>query len=136
MKACHHVTILTFEPAPLLKFLNETLEMPIAQEFVATADSFAALLHVPAAGDVRCWILGEGTAGLIEVCELHESLRGQVEPGVRLLAFAVRDFERVLASADVDEGVRAEPLVDVPSLGLQSIIVNAGGADMEFVRFG
>jgi catechol 2,3-dioxygenase-like lactoylglutathione lyase family enzyme len=135
VKAAHHVTILTFEPQPLLDFFTGVLGYPIQQEFVAPGASFATLLRVPEAGDVACWILGEGNAGLIEVCQLHESLRGQVEPGVRLCAFITRNFDTVVEGSQGRDGVTVSEPVAVPEVGLESLLVTAGGADLEFVRF-
>lgn len=133
MKAAHHVTILTFESKQLLDFLTEVLGFPIQLEFIAPGASFAKLLRVPEAGDVPCWILGEGNAGLIEVCQLDESLRGKVEPGVRLCALNTRSFDS-LTQLD-REGVELGDVVPVPEIGIESLLVTAGGADLEFVRF-
>jgi hypothetical protein len=135
VKAFHHVTILTFEPEPLLEVLRHSIGLPLVQEFVAPGDTFATLLKVPEAGDVRCWIVGHGNSGLIEVCQLHESLRGQVEPGPRLLVFTARNLQEVIEACASRDGIAVTGPVEVPALDMTSVVVSAGGADLEFVNF-
>lgn len=135
MKGLHHVTVLTFDPKPLLRVLRDVVGLPVIREFVAPGAAFASLLNVPNAGDVPCMMLGNGDSGLIELCVLDKSLEGRVAPGPRLLVFTARSLEEVLSGAAAADGVSTTEVVDVPELAMQSVLVSASGTDLEFVSF-
>jgi catechol 2,3-dioxygenase-like lactoylglutathione lyase family enzyme len=133
--SAHHVSLLTHDPDAVLACLTDVLGLQIVSSFFAPGPQFSALLGVPANDGARCWVLGKGTSGLIEVCEIPEKLRGSVEPGLRLIAFAVGDAEKTVARART-AGVEADDPVHVGGdLDITCAVLRAGGVGFEVVTY-
>ena len=103
-ESVHHVSVVTADPAAVIRFLGVLGMSPLAEVEVPRAEVADMLGLEQDSGTVRSTILGNGTAGLIEVIALVEA----VEPapnagpvaGLLQLAVLVEDVSDVLAECD------------------------------------
>jgi hypothetical protein len=137
-KSLSHVVVLTDALQEVVAFCTAVAGIPAVQRYDIEAAGVAELFGwsgltapVPAA------FIGEGPGGL-DVVEIPEHLRGDVTPGLRLLAVVNRDVTSASAAAsEAGFGVRGPFHVTAATGGPMSLVeVVAGGLPFELVQFG
>jgi hypothetical protein len=136
-KGIFHAVVLTEDIESTIRFLHEVAAIRPVRRYDPEPDQLHAAFGWPTDNKTHAAIVGEGP-GMMEVIEIPVALRGEVAPGVSLLAVATTDVqERVEAAraAGFDpESVRTASGADGMSITVAPVRV--GGVGYEFVRFG
>jgi hypothetical protein len=136
-KGIFHAVVLTDDLESTIRFLQEVAAIRSVRRYDPEPTELRAAFGWPADDRTHAAIVGEGP-GMMEIIEIPTTLRGEVAPGVSLLAVATPDVqERVEAAraAGFDpEAVRTAAGADGMSITVAPVRV--GGVTYEFVRFG
>ena len=138
-RALSHAVVLTDDLDATLRFLGDVARLaPITPPTEGAPHDYALVFGWPIDdAATRSAFAGEG-AGMLEVVEIPEALRGSVVPGVRLLAVANRDTA-VAAAAARDAGFEVRGPLTVESAGERGATIAevvAGGVAFELIQFG
>jgi catechol 2,3-dioxygenase-like lactoylglutathione lyase family enzyme len=138
-RALSHAVVLTDDLDATLRFLTDVANVaPVTPVSAGAPEDYALVFGWPLdRAATRSAFAGEG-AGMLEVVEIPEALRGTVTPGVRMLAVANRD---VVSAADAarSAGFDARGPLEVTSAGERGATiaeVTAGGVPFELIQFG
>ena len=138
-RSLSHAVVLTDDLDATLRFLTDVGGVtPLSPVTAGAPEDYALVFGWPIEqAATRSAFVGEG-AGMLEVVEIPEPLRGKVAPGVRLLAIANRD---VATAADVASAAGFEvrgPLTvaSAEERGAKIVEVVAGGVPFELIQFG
>lgn len=137
-KSLSHVVVLTDDLDAVVRFLTEVAKITAVNRYETEADDIHALFGWPVEHSVaRGAFVGEGS-GSVDVVEIPEALRGDVQPGVRLLAVVNRDaaaagVEAAAAGYDVRGPFHTTAATGAP---MALVEVVAGGIPFELVQFG
>jgi catechol 2,3-dioxygenase-like lactoylglutathione lyase family enzyme len=138
-RALSHAVVLTDDLDATIRFLRDVANVaPVSPATAGAPDDYALVFGWPLEqAATRSAFVGEG-AGMLEVVEIPESLRGEVRPGVRLLAVANRDTAAA-AEAARNAGFEVRGPLTVTSAGEYGATiaeVMAGGVPFELIQFG
>jgi catechol 2,3-dioxygenase-like lactoylglutathione lyase family enzyme len=138
-RALSHAVVLTDDLDAALRFLTDVAKVapqsPVTEG--APADYSLVFGWPLDQAATRSAFVGEG-AGMLEVVEIPEPLRGTVAPGVRLLAVANRDTASA-ADAARTAGFAVRGPLTVTSAGAHGATIAevvAGGVSFELIQFG
>lgn len=133
-----HVVVLTDDLDAILRFLGEVAGLRSVLRYETEPAEINQLFGWPVEhGKARGAFVGEGP-GAVDVLEIPEALRGEITPGVRLLAVANRDVATAgAAAAAAGFDVRGPFRTTTATGGAMSLTeVVAGGIPFELVQFG
>jgi len=138
-RALSHVVVLTDDLDTTLRFLTDVAGVtPLSPVTAGAPEDYALVFGWPLAqAATRSAFVGEG-AGMLEVVEIPEPLRGAVAPGARLLAVANRDATTAAETASA-AGFDVRGPLTVTSAGEHGatiVEVVAGGVPFELIQFG
>jgi hypothetical protein len=138
-RSLSHAVVLTDDLDATLRFLDDVANVsPVGTPAHGAPEDYAVVFGWPLAqAATRSAFVGEG-AGMLEVVEIPESLRGSVTPGVRLLAVANRNADAAAEAAAV-AGFEVRGPLRVTSAGERGatiVEVSAGGIPFELIQFG
>ena len=137
-KGIFHAVVLTDDLDANLTFLVDVCGIGPVQRYEPTPASLAAVLGWPdSAYQTRGAIVGQ-PPGMIDLVEVPRELRGQVSPGVALLAVATPDVEGRAAAARAAGFDPAAPrtVTDATGSAMTTAPLVVGGVGYELVRFG
>ena len=137
-KSLSHVVVFTDDLEEVIGFCVERAGIPSVSRYDIPAESLSQLfgwagLTAPASAA----FIGEGP-GALDVIEIPEQLRGDVAPGMRLLAVVNRDVEGAGAEAAAAGHAVRGPFHVTAATGapMALVEVTAGGLSFELVQFG
>ena len=138
-RALSHAVVLTDDLDATIAFLRDVANVsPVSPVTAGAPEDYSLVFGWPLEqAATRSAFVGEG-AGMLEVVEIPEPLRGEVAPGVRLLAIANRD---VATAAEVASaaGFDVRGPLTVASAGERGATIAevvAGGVPFELIQFG
>jgi catechol 2,3-dioxygenase-like lactoylglutathione lyase family enzyme len=138
-RSLSHAVVLTDDLDATLRFLTDVGGVtPLSPVTAGAPEDYALVFGWPIEqAATRSAFVGEG-AGMLEVVEIPEPLRGTVEPGVRLLAIANRDAASAgdVASAAGFEVRGPLTVTSAGERGATIVEVVAGGVPFELIQFG
>ena len=137
-KSLSHVVVLTEDIGEVVRFCADVAGITtVARYEIPTADADALFGWPDLEDPVSAAFVGEGPGGL-DLVEIPGSLRGEVAPGLRLLAVVNRDVAEAGArAAEAGFGVRGPFHVTAATGTAMSLVeVRAGGLPFELVQFG
>jgi catechol 2,3-dioxygenase-like lactoylglutathione lyase family enzyme len=135
-KSLSHVVVFTDDLEAMLRFLTEVAKVTAVDRY--ETDDVSTLFGWPAEhGAAQGAFVGEGPGGL-DILEIPAELRGQVEPGIRLLAVVNRDVTAAGDEAKAAGFPVRGPFHTTAATGLPMALVEveAGGVAFELVQFG
>jgi catechol 2,3-dioxygenase-like lactoylglutathione lyase family enzyme len=132
----HHVVCYTHDPDSLVGFLTEVVGLKVLQKFAVPGETLTATMGWPPSDGADSWMLGEGSAGLVEVLSVPETLQDRIAPGLAAVSFAVRDLEAMVEAARKRVEVTEPARFVTDGIQLESSTCKIAGLDVEFVRFG
>jgi len=138
-RALSHVVVLTDDLDTTLRFLTDVARVtPLSPVTAGAPEDYALVFGWPLEqAATRSAFVGEG-AGMLEVVEIPEPLRGAVATGARLLAVANRDAASAAETATA-AGFDVRGPLAVTSAGQHGatiVEVVAGGVPFELIQFG
>jgi catechol 2,3-dioxygenase-like lactoylglutathione lyase family enzyme len=137
-KSLSHVVVFTDDLDAVVRFLTDVAKVPSVNPYDVQPEDLHALFGWPVEnGPAKGAFVGEGP-GSIDVLEIPEPLRGEVRPGVRLLAVVNRDAAAAgEAAAAAGYDVRGPfRTTAATGQGMSLVEVTAGGIPFELVQFG
>jgi catechol 2,3-dioxygenase-like lactoylglutathione lyase family enzyme len=136
-KGIFHAVVLTDDLEGTLRFLHDVSGIKPVRRYQPEPEQLAAAFGWPTHIRAPAAMVGEGP-GMMEVIEIPAGLRGEVAPGVSLLAVATTDVdgrvEAARAAGFQPDAVRTAIGADGTSITVAPVRV--GGVGYEFVRFG
>jgi hypothetical protein len=114
-----------------IRFLTDVVGMAVQGEFHVPGDVLEATLGWPPSDGADVTMLGSGDAGLIEVLDVPEPLRGVAPEGLAALSFLADDYEAVQDRARALTDDVTVLFGDVP--GVKLFFCTMGGVPMEFM---
>jgi catechol 2,3-dioxygenase-like lactoylglutathione lyase family enzyme len=135
-KSLSHVVVLTDDLEATLRFVTEVAKVTAVNRY--ETDDVSTLFGWPAElGAARGAFVGEGP-GSLDLLEIPAELRGEVKPGVRLLAVVNRDVAAAREEAETAGFPVRGPFHTTAATGLPMALVEveAGGVAFELVQFG
>jgi catechol 2,3-dioxygenase-like lactoylglutathione lyase family enzyme len=137
-KALSHTVVFTDDLDEALRLCTDVANLsPVARYEFAPEIAERLFGWAGTFDSVRAAFVGE-SPGALDLVEIPDELRGEVAPGMRLLAVVNRDAEAVARrAADAGFSVRgplASTTMDGGSMALTEVI--AGGLAFELVQFG
>jgi catechol 2,3-dioxygenase-like lactoylglutathione lyase family enzyme len=139
-RSLFHVVALTDDLDGVVRFLSDVAGLQPVRPFAdepATQAQAEQLFGWPAGEvSVRGAAVGEG-AGMVEVIEIPEPLRGTEQPRVVFLTLATQDLDRYEAKAR-EAGFAVGPRFsgDGALADFATVPVTVGGLPFEFISFG
>lgn len=138
-RSLSHVVLLTEDLEGTIGFLTGIGKVSPVNMIEATdPDGLSQLLGWPHEhSTTRSALIGEGP-GSIDLVEIPAALRGQVQPGLRLLGIASRDAAGAAAEAAAQGHRVRGPMTTVTAIGNTATIyeVSVGGLPFELIQFG
>jgi catechol 2,3-dioxygenase-like lactoylglutathione lyase family enzyme len=137
-KSLSHVVVLTDDLAEVVRFCTEVAGLTAVAPYEIPAADLATLFGWPELdAPVAAAFVGEGP-GSLDLVEIPAPLRGEVRPGLRLLAVANRDVLAAGAAA-TGAGFATRGPFEVATVAgdpMSLVEVAAGGLSFELVQFG
>jgi catechol 2,3-dioxygenase-like lactoylglutathione lyase family enzyme len=137
-RAISHAVLLTDDLDETLRFLTELAKLSPVRDATGAPDDYSVVFGWPLEQSAtRSAFVGEG-AGMLEVVEIPAALRGEVTPGVRLVAVANRDVVAATKAAAA-AGFDVRGPLTVTSAGEHGATlaeVDVGGIPFELIQFG
>ncbi|MCD9625677.1 hypothetical protein [Rhabdothermincola salaria] len=137
-KSLSHVVVFTEDLEEVVGFCVEVARISTVSRYEIPEENVGQLFGWSGlAAPARAAFIGEGP-GSLDVIEIPEHLRGDVSPGMRLLAVVNRDIDRAGAeAAEAGHVVRGPFQVTAATGAPMSLVeVTAGGLPFELVQFG
>ncbi len=137
-KSLSHVVVLTDDIEEVVRFCAEVAGITtVARYEIPSADVATLFGWVDLTTPVSAAFVGEGP-GSLDLVEIPGPLRGEVAPGLRLLAVVNRDAAAAgVEAAEAGFGVRGPFHVTAATGAAMSLVeVHAGGLPFELVQFG
>jgi catechol 2,3-dioxygenase-like lactoylglutathione lyase family enzyme len=135
-KGIFHAVVLTDDLEGSIRFLHEVSGINPVRRYSPEPDQLAAAFGWRTDTRTQAAILGEGP-GMMALIEIPLGLRGEVAPGVSLLAVATGDVDKRVEEARA-AGFAPDPIRTAAGPDGMSITVapiRVGGVGYEFVRF-
>ena len=135
-RALHHVTIVSSEFERLRAFMESVIGLEIVQPVSGSAKVATQMLGWPEENPgFSGVILGSGNAGLVEIIEIPQSLKGLVASDIALLSFASASLE-ALVDASRTFGIPIEDPIRVQSetIDLDASLCEVSGVPIELIR--
>ena len=131
MPNLHHVVMRSHAAETFTEFLTEVMGMAVQFQMHVPGEVLEKTLGWPASDGAEVTMLGTGEAGLIEVLDVPEHLRGVVPEGLAALSFKADDFTAVRekASAFADDVT----MLDTGVPGVDLFFCTMGGVPIEFM---
>jgi catechol 2,3-dioxygenase-like lactoylglutathione lyase family enzyme len=130
-KHLHHVVMCSHSADTFITFLTDVVGMDIQSQFDLPGEVLETTLGWPPSDGAKLTMLGSGDAGLIEVLDVPEKLRGTAPEGLTALSFLADDYTATLEKARTMVGDVTVLFDDVPGVNL--FICTKGGVPMEFM---
>jgi hypothetical protein len=137
-RSLSHVVVLTDDLDAVVTFLTDVAGIGQVLRYTTDAEDVHALFGWPLEhAAARGAFVGEGP-GSVDLLEIPEPLRGEVQPGLRLLAAVNRDVEGAGDKAAAAGFAVRGPFHTTAATGapMSLIEVTAGGLPFELVQFG
>ena len=138
-KSLSHVVVFTDDLDAMLRFLTDVARLSPVNRYEAQATDVNALFgwDLDDGTGARAAFVGEGPGG-VDLVEIPPSVRGTVQPGVRLLAVVNRDAAAAGATAEAAGFDVRGPFQTTAATGapMSLVEVTAGGNAFELVQFG
>jgi hypothetical protein len=137
-KSLSHVVVFTDDLDGVVRFLTDHAKVATVSPYEVAPGDVHSLFGWPVdLGPARGAFVGEGP-GSIDVLEIPASLRGDVQPGVRLLAVVNRDAAAAGEAANAAGYEVRGPFHTTAATGqpMSLVEVVAGGVPFELVQFG
>jgi len=135
-KGIFHAVVLTDDLDGSIRFLHDVSGIDPVRRYSPEPEQLAAAFGWSTDSRTQAAIVGEGP-GMMEIIEIPETLRGEVVPGVSLLAVATGDVHKRVEAART-AGFDPEPTrtaVGPDGMSITVAPVRVGGVGYEFVRF-
>jgi catechol 2,3-dioxygenase-like lactoylglutathione lyase family enzyme len=135
-KGIFHAVVLTDDLDGSIRFLHEVSGIDPVRRYSPEPEQLAAAFGWNTETRTQAAIVGEGP-GMMEIIEIPPTLRGEVGPGVSLLAVATGDVDKRVEAART-AGFDPEPVrtaVGPDGMSITVAPVRVGGVGYEFVRF-
>ena len=133
-----HVVVLTDDLDSVLRFLDDHARLGPVHPYDADPQGMADIFGWPVEqAATRGALIGSGP-GMLEAVEIPEALRGQIEPGLALLAVPHRDADGAVASLR-QAGLDARGPIEQRAPGgvqLRIVTTSVGGLPFELLQFG
>jgi hypothetical protein len=138
-KSLSHVVVFTDDLDGVLTFLADVakVDAPVNRYETEPADLHQLFGWPLEHGRARGAFVGAG-AGSLDLLEIPEALRGEVRPGMRLLAYLTRDSSGAGAAAEEAGFDVRGPFATTAATGAPMSLVEVivGGLPFELVQFG
>ena len=141
--ALHHVTAMTHDLDAVVGFLRDVVglrgEVVVADGRPASDPAvLASYLGWPEPSDtMRVMLLGDQAAGLVEVVEIPQALRGRVATGLSIGSFLVRDVAGRVAQCREQGITTSEPAQVTGGLATMTLArATVGGVTFGFQGLG
>ncbi|MCT7661374.1 hypothetical protein N4S67_23490 [Mycobacterium sp. CPCC 205710] len=114
-----------------IQFLTDVVGMDVAGQFHVPGEVLQTTLGWPPSDGAQVTMLGSGEAGLIEVLDVPEHLRGAAPEGLAALSFLTDDYDNVQTKARAMADDVTVLFGDMP--GVDLFFCTMGGVPMEFM---
>src|SRR6476469_7995042 len=130
-KQLHHVSMRSHSAPRLIAFLTEVVGMEVQFSLRVPGEVLEKTLGWPPSDGAEVTMVGGGDAGLIEVLDVPEHLRGIAPEGLAALSFLTDDFDRAQRSAR--EYSNDVTVFDTGTPGVELFFCTMGGVPIEFM---
>jgi catechol 2,3-dioxygenase-like lactoylglutathione lyase family enzyme len=137
-KGIFHAVVATDDLEASLTFLVDVCGIGPVRRYTTPGAALSSVLGWPAGDYVATAAIVGQPPGMLDVVEVPAPLRGQVTPGVALLAIATPDVAgKVSAARDAGfSPLDPRTVVDADGAQMTTAPVVVGGVGYELVRFG
>ena len=137
-KSMSHVVVVTDDLEEVVRFCVDVAGIATVSRYEIAAEGLSQLFGWEGlTAPVAAAFIGDGP-GSLDVVEIPEHLRGEVAPGMRLLAVVNRDIGDAAATA-TEAGHRVRGpfhTATVTGAPMSLVEITAGGLPFELVQFG
>lgn len=131
MTNLHHVVMRSHSADTFIGFLTDVVGMEVQFRMRVPGELLEATLGWPPSDGADVTMLGGGDAGLIEVLDVPEQLRGVAPEGLAALSFLTDDFTGAHERATMFANEVTTLDTGVP--GVQLFFCTMGGVPVEFM---
>lgn len=130
-KQLHHVIMRSHSAPTFITFLTDVVGMEVQFSLRVPGEVLEKTLGWPPSDGAEVTMVGSGDAGLIEVLDVPEHLRGIAPEGLAALSFLTDDFDRAQRSARAYSN--DVTVFDTGTPGVELFFCTMGGVPIEFM---